>query len=143
MDDLVQWLRAQLDTDAARAMAAAEELGADWYYDDGFVLARREDGMVATGSQDFLERERGEHIAEWDPARVLCEIDAKRRRLEALLSEGHASLRPGGSTEIYCAADYGTGEPCDCGRDKRVSQHLRLLALPYADRPGFREEWRP
>jgi hypothetical protein len=83
------------------------------------------------------------HIAAHDPARVLREIDAKRGLLKLLLSEGHAALRPGGSTEIYCGADYGAGDPCECGRDERMSQCLRLLALPYSDRPGYREEWRP
>ena len=33
-----------------------------------------------------------------------------------------------------CGAEYLVGYPCDT---------LRLLALPYADRPGYHEEWRP
>ncbi|MFD3574750.1 DUF6221 family protein [Streptomyces sp. NPDC058644] len=24
-----------------------------------------------------------------------------------------------------------------------MARRLRLLALPYADRPGYREQWRP
>jgi hypothetical protein len=115
-NDLVQWLRAQLDADEEQARAAAEELGGDWYYDDGFVLARREDDMVATGSQDFLEAERGRFIAAHDPARVLREIDAKRRILDTLHEEGG---------------------------DRMFADIFRLLALPFADRPGYLEEWRP
>jgi hypothetical protein len=53
------------------------------------------------------------------PARVLREIDAKRQ-----IVERYAWLREHGDT----------------GGTAWV---LPLLALPYADRPGYREEWRP
>jgi hypothetical protein len=52
-------------------------------------------------------------------ARVLREIDAKRR-----IVDRYAWLREHGDT----------------GGTAWV---LPLLALPYADRPGYREEWRP
>lgn len=29
------------------------------------------------------------------------------------------------------------------GRQRGLEQAVRLLALPYADRPGYRESWRP
>ncbi|MFJ5923867.1 DUF6221 family protein [Kitasatospora sp. NPDC092948] len=32
---------------------------------------------------------------------------------------------------------------CDCGRDGLVLAGLKLLALPYVDRPGCRPEWAP
>lgn len=138
--DLVQWLTAQLDADAEEARAAAEELGPDWYYDDGFVLARREDDMVATGSQDFLERERGAFIAAHDPARVLREVEAKRRIVEihrvvgGFEDEDMTDLGPGCS-ECGYSAEYGDrGGWCET---------LRLLASLYDDRPGCQEEWRP
>jgi hypothetical protein len=86
MDELVRWLGEQLDTDTVRATTAAEEDGPDWRYDGHAVVTRREGDLVAVGSQDFMGPERGEHIAEWDPARVLREIDAKRKLL-ALLPE--------------------------------------------------------
>lgn len=79
----------------------------------------------------------------WTQERVLAEVAAKRRLVEALLSEGHAVLAPGGSTEIYCPADYGTGESCSCGRDERVGRYLGHLALPYANHPEYRPEWAP
>lgn len=84
MEDLVQWLRAQFDAEAAEAHAAAEELGAEWSYDGHAVIARRESDLVAVGSQDFMEPERGVHIARHDPARVLREVDAKRQLLDLL-----------------------------------------------------------
>lgn len=133
MDDLVRWL----DEDTARATEAGEELGPDWHYDDGYVLARREGDMVATGSQDFLEVERGRFIAEWDPARVLREIDAKREQI-------------GWCTEVIGDRDLSRYEETGSLKDDPDAlavmlavETLRLLALPYADRPGYRAEWAP
>jgi hypothetical protein len=132
--DLVQWLRAQLDIDAARATAAAaaEEDGPDWRYDGHAVITRREGDLVAVGSQDFMESERGEFIAEHDPARVLREIDAKRR----LLSE-YADVAANETDNLDEAVEYADGWANGLGLA------VRLLALPYADRPGYLESWRP
>jgi len=64
-----------------------------------------------------------EHIARHDPARVLAECASKRRLVEL-----HAGVDPcDGHDPITLAS-----EPCDT---------LRLLALPYRDRPGWRDEW--
>ena len=82
-----------------------------------------------------------EHIARHDPARVLAECEAKRR-----IVEGH---RDGGESQGYLPDRYGDmdhacttcgtfgeyGEPWPCST-------LRALALPYADHPDWREEWR-
>jgi len=127
VDDLVRWLTAQLDADEEQARAAAEEYGADWYYDDGFVLARREDDMVATGSQDFLERKQGVFIAAHDPARVLRDIDAKRKLLaECQLAEAEASY-PDWMGGYSSGLDYA----------------VQLVAAEYADREGYDPEWAP
>ncbi|WP_030168905.1 DUF6221 family protein [Streptomyces sp. NRRL S-813] len=167
MSDLVEFLRARLDEDeqvardaAAKAAAtlagvAAKEgvwkppytdVGPTWTfdYDHVFVTCDRPGqprlAMLADcGSGAFRLTP---HIARHDPARVLAEVEAKRDLLEALINEGHAALRPGGSTEVYCGADYGTGDPCDCGRNERLSRYLRLLAKPYADHPDYRAKWR-
>jgi hypothetical protein len=131
MDDLVQFLRNRLSDDEQAAKAAASELGADWYYSDGSVLARREDDMVATGSQSFMERERGEHIARHDPARVLREVDAKRRILNDVLPTMQAD-------ELRIAGEWGVGsDPVREASDDLLS----LLAPPYADHPDYRSEW--
>lgn len=84
-------------------------------------IARAADTEKATGwwwwpdSESAAER----HIAEHNPDRVLREIDAKRK-----IVERYAWLREHGDT----------------GGTAWV---LPLLALPYADRPGYREEWHP
>jgi hypothetical protein len=61
------------------------------------------------------ESDLAAHIARHDPARVLAECEAKRRIVEM-----HA----------YQEEHFTPDE-------------LRALALPYADHPDYREEWRP
>jgi hypothetical protein len=129
--DLVQWLTAALDDDERIARAAADELGgtplgAEWRYDDRSVETSRERDLVAVGSQDFMEPRVGAHIAEHDPARVLREIAAKRKRIALHQPE------PG-------------QHPDFCGYDKHELPclPLRLEAAPYEDRPGYQEAWRP
>ncbi|WP_333742672.1 DUF6221 family protein [Streptomyces ardesiacus] len=140
MDDLVQWLRAQLDDDERTARAATE---GPWSVDDdsyaeAIYAADRRTTVVAGGrwggeASVFESTEDALHIARHDPARVLREIDAKRR-LIAL----HRELEDPQEMQDYCATCEVTGKypeyPC---------KTLRLLALPYADRPGYRDEWRP
>ena len=149
MEDLARWLGEQLDEDERIARAATERQP----YDEWDAVGDDREGDVARKHWSVVKIARMEqipaardlavHIASHDPVRVLREIDAKRHLLKALLSEGHAALRPGGSTEIYCGADYEAGDPCDCGRDERVASYLRLLAAVYQDRPGYKESWRP
>jgi hypothetical protein len=135
MDELVEWLRAQLDEDGRILRAASWCDDADswraavsqygtpsrpdgprWYVEDSL-----EDGVITTvDPQASGDEGVARHIAEWDPARVLREIDAKRRALGRINS--HAAVM---------------------GRDEVHDDLLRLLALPYADRPGYREEWKP
>ena len=80
-EDILAFLDRAITAREHKATEAAHEHGADWYYDDGFVLGRREDDMVATGSQDFLERQQGAHIALNDPASVLRRCAADRKLL--------------------------------------------------------------
>ncbi|WP_066586278.1 DUF6221 family protein [Cellulomonas timonensis] len=56
------------------------------------------------------------------------ECEAKRRIVELHISRGF------GWCEHYSPFDDNIDDLCPT---------LRLLAIPYADRPGFREEWRP
>jgi hypothetical protein len=70
------------------------------------------------------DRPDAEHIALWDPVRVLAECDAKQRIVE------HETRSP-------YEKDFSIRrEPAD-------GPILRLLALPYAGHPDYREEWRP
>ena len=120
MDELVRWLGEQLDEDE-RIARAVEDRSAPWdgqWMADGDSAVRTVNGHVLFYRHDSgpLKPGLADHVAEWDPARVLREIDAKRRILATLHEEGG---------------------------DRMFADIFRLLALPYADRPGYREEWRP
>jgi hypothetical protein len=116
---LVQFLHAQLDEDERIAREAPP---GPWYI--GGAVDPTKPCQVNTFPDlrlvaDGLNWLVAEHIAAHNPARVLREIDAKRRivdRYEWLREHGDT----GGTAWV-----------------------LPLLALPYADRPGYREEWRP
>lgn len=74
------------------------------------------------------------HAAGWDPSRVLAEVDAKRRIL--------AYHEP----EFSKISDYSDCANCiDDGRqyDSYPCHTVRLLALPYAGHPAYRQEWAP
>jgi hypothetical protein len=100
VDDLIAWLRAQLDDDER--------------------VAR---GHVADGLHSDCEPQ---------PVRWLAEVEAKRR----ILNRYQAQLdRQGDWQESQLSADICAQEYADWV--------LPMLALPYADQPGYRDEWRP
>lgn len=126
MSDLVTWLSAQLDEDEQVARAAS---GDNWvrgfsmgyaFSQEGDVYAIAPDGTparIAQGTRcgpDISAEQSSEHIARHNPARVLAEVEAKRRIL------------------ADCAA-----------AEVDRSEVAKLLALPYAAQPGYRNEWRP
>jgi hypothetical protein len=132
--DLVTWLRAQLDEDERLAKRAASLCGCHppapkWLFGDEstdgrIVVAdephpevRRKLGRRWNGSYENMFA--AEHIARWDPARALAEVEAKRQLLDL--------------AEFIGCADGFDVENMIC----------ELLAAPYTDRPGYREEWRP
>jgi Family of unknown function (DUF6221) len=176
MDELITWLRAQLDDDERWARAASQAytyaavrgvpdtgvhwtwvVGEDWEpvkpdpAIDEFVAPPGENCNLATVEQWRVapygipnERERfmpqtyansivemdasaAGHITRWDPARVLAEIETKRRILDLWgYSDAHAEF-----------PDY------DGGHATALEDVITALAQPYAGRPGFREERRP
>ena len=64
------------------------------------------------------------------PRRVLAEVDAKRR----ILNEYDKAL---GRRKQYPDDLPGAGALLT------MVHVVKLLALPYADRPGYRDEWKP
>ncbi|WP_225840289.1 DUF6221 family protein [Streptomyces sp. NK08204] len=114
MDELVRWLDEQLTADTARAQACP---GNGKWDTEG----------IAFYAPDLSPQVR-EHIVEHDPARVLREIDASRDLLGRYKAMAAGVLVMTGVESIL--SEY-----------RRVI--LPNLALRYADRPGYREEWRP
>jgi hypothetical protein len=117
MDDLVRWLTACLDEDKRIARAAsAAPWTAKGVGDFGWAVhfSRPDGGLETEDSEQGLADTV--FIAEWDPARVLREIESKRTILRELpVKDWH--------------------EPCA----SLVRVVLKQLALPYADRPGSAE----
>jgi hypothetical protein len=79
-----------------------------------------------------------EHVARHDPARVLAECAAKRRTIQACRDArpemAFLGTRPPGMADFPIAAH---------GQHQLAAVTLALLALPYADHPHYRPEWRP
>jgi len=83
----------------------------------------------------------GGHIVRHDPARVLLEIDAKRQ----LIARGGPFCtsncdEPGNEP---MDPDTNWTAPLEHHLDCAAYKAAGVLALPYSDRPGYREEWRP
>jgi hypothetical protein len=134
--NLIEFLRARLDEDAEVARGASP---GPWSPDaehyevvavDGETVA---DGFALSNRQ---LRATVDHIARHDPVRVLAEVDAKRRILDEVVDE---------ATGLDMSVD---GDRRVGPRDTTTEPYLgtvllRLLALPYAEHPDYREEWRP
>jgi hypothetical protein len=149
-DSITDWLHAQLAEDERIARAAQRQHG-------GGEWSARADasGIVAVeglpGHADELipvvlhpdEDETAVHVAEHDPARVLREIDANRRRLERHTPE----LMVGYDSDADDPSTYVLGCPtCQVTVVKEGDfpcVELRDMLVSYADRPGYRPDWRP
>lgn len=126
MDDLVQFLRARLDDDERVARGSAQPSLSWQNFDmDGEL---RDDANAGTVAMVPREETRA-HIARHDPARVLREVEAKRALLGTYLPDA-------------TTADEQINEEWRAG-STLADDLLCLLALPYADHPNYRPEWRP
>ena len=104
MDDVITWLRAQIDEDEQMLRGL-----------DSTAL----NGIDSTAGDDVRAYvERG-----------LAEVDAKRS-----IAGLHMPIDGLCPECRYRRPNTPAPAPCPT---------LRLLALPYADRPGYRAEWRP
>ncbi|MFE1515705.1 DUF6221 family protein [[Kitasatospora] papulosa] len=121
MDDLVQFLRAQLDREAARATG--------WHDLECDIHEHLDAGLLAQiAAARMLEDVPGAVCDCGGPARVLREVEAKR----ALLSRYEAM-----TADVLVVT----------GREAILSEYRRIilpgLALPYADHPDYQETWKP
>jgi hypothetical protein len=143
MDELVEFLRARFAEDEAVARAAS--VGGRWRYEgtDGIGAWTLYDeewriGTLKTYRHDDYDYARvpnfrdprdidadanGAHIARHDPARVLAECEAKRQVVEDM-------------------SFYWREYPEGLAARELADRTLTRLAVPYADHPDFREEWR-
>lgn len=129
MSSLTEFLLARIAEDEAVARAATPGPWGDpadvGYGDFGWHV----DGCPAGETEDSEQgMADAEYLAYNHPARVLAECEAKRR-----IVEWH---RYDLGSDPCDAHDGATFQTVDCGT-------LLALALPYADHPDWREEWRP
>lgn len=131
MDELVRWLGEQLDEDERIARGATDGPWTRWRGGRLRGLGDLIHPVLTPGQKPGAKAEivtaswmDADHIAAHDPARVLREIDAKRDLLR------------------FAEAIHDHHETFTTGVAVRLEGTLRLFALAYADRPGFREEWR-
>jgi hypothetical protein len=133
MVTVTEFLLARLAEDEAVAREAALTVGWDgfgdqrvrsgqqWVYSYHVVKRVRDDGptdrRTVADCGSFVGMGTAPHVARWDPARVLAEVEAKRRIVEHHSPDDNWSY----------------GEPCTT---------LHLLALPYSDHPDYHEDWR-
>jgi hypothetical protein len=147
---LVAFLKARLDEDEKAARSALlgfdDEYGTDvttlavpdvvWVASYHEVYGRsaqwpaegkRDQKLITTGQPAATYP--AEHIARHDPARVLVEVESKRR-IVATFTELDA--HPNRLTYAFMQQQWVALRAVIAG-----------LALPYADHPDYRDEWRP
>lgn len=116
-EGLAEWLLGCIAEDEQVAWEAA---------DDGYGAI---DWAGESGPTDV-------HIARHDPAHVLAVCDAHRRIVELA---DDASTDRGTVILEFCV---GSAEIEEAWATDPGALILKALATAYADRPGFREEWR-
>ena len=163
--DMAAFITARLDDDGADARGAASLYGIGdsnypaWHQGTHAVPGWDQD-MVYTGKPadpiDICQAIHGElvaaHIVRQDPAATLARAEALRALVADIQAEKHEVVE--GDNWYTCAVatderDGGTTsrddppDVCDCGRDLRVEQLLRLTARIWRHHPAYRPRWAP
>lgn len=119
-EDLIAFIQAQLDEDERTARCVFRSC---IRADGSRVMSIDPPGFPDLTVAEVVDAPTAEHFARWSSKRVLAEIDAKRRILDL-----HHPIDPCDAHDASFNA-----VPCDT---------VLALAQPYADLPGYREEWR-
>lgn len=156
MDDLISWLKVQLDEDERIAKSTAygsDRESGEWQIDGRYIFDAAT-GSRVSGDIEDLDHEAA-HICHHDPARVQREVAAKRAAVAAY--EGTVARWRASQDEFVALArtqpksdrdrsDLGTYRG-RCwllqGKADGLRAALYAVASGYSDRPGYREEWRP
>lgn len=153
--DLATFVRARLDEAEQLARATrpdglkpAKWAAEPWLDGTGERCDLRDLPLGALTSHGALEVAHAKHIAYHDPARVLADIDAKRRIIDR-----YVELRDRCDAAWREYSDWIDGKPTpepatQAGQHDRaicdeLATVLRLHAAPFADHPDYRDEWRP
>jgi hypothetical protein len=128
VNELAAFLRERLDEDEPVALAAPD---GPWSEDDSrSVVDAAGERIICSvnGGRLLPASNTRNHVRRHDPARVLREVEVKRKMAER---HGPSDRR---EYSYWLCIGCGEGDPCDT---------LRMLAVSYADHDGYREEWRP
>jgi hypothetical protein len=121
-EDLIDWLRAQIDLDQQKAAAFS---AGTWVRRGQREVYSLDGDAVAVGA----DRAEADFIADHDPARVLGEVKSWRTLLNIY--------------EDACRY-YAKHRMAPAGELHGLLTAIKLLAAgSFSGRPGFREEWRP
>lgn len=141
MTDLIEFLRTRLDEDE---QTARDALHADAVNPGVWTTEHHNSATHSEPNRCHIAEDRSgnywsvahevfipnaEHMARHDPARVLAEVDAKRRLV--------SMFAPKLGEDVEAELAKGNDLPW------MGQQALAVLALPYSDHPDYREEWRP
>jgi hypothetical protein len=129
-DDLVQFLHARLQEDKQLVQSATP---GPWSQsgigDYGWTVDFSRPGAGVETEDSDQGRADADFIAWNDPTRALREVNAKQE----LMTGFYDTVRSADGSiegEWNCFSDMG-------------DTLLRLLALPYADHPDYKQSWRP
>jgi hypothetical protein len=136
VSDLIEFLLARLGEDEEMASAAAG-LGASrrhWTREYISCVVDATGGDLIVYGEGTPTSAQADHIARHDPDRVLAEADAKRRIVDWLAA--------------HAAFDMPAAKAQAASREEwylvtLARTTLKLLALPYASHPEYRQEWVP
>lgn len=143
-DDLVRWLRAELDYDKRVARAAGgaawEELPVSgWVHTSPLPSSEWQPSGYDHHVASAPSVEDRAHIVAHDPARVLREIDAKRRTLERHTPHSSGTI----GCSAHCSRPHPGAQVCNHDGYRWPCPDVRDLASVYDQRPGYKESWRP
>lgn len=139
---LAAFVLARLAEDAEAASAA--KTGDRWWVDGPALHSER--WWVYDTDGVFKRREVAEHIARWDPVRVLVELEAKRQMVEEFALT--CRLRDEAADRVRVAEPRPAPEDLDSwSRAHREAAlwepWVRQFALSYVSHKDYREEWKP
>lgn len=136
-DSLIKFLTDRLADDERDALAGRGIFPRPCVHDDGGVCLHVKPGgnMAVTwyrnpvdGYKDMADlRNWAQAENGWTRERVLAEVAVKRQMIDLVMAH-----------EARVDGEWGSGS----GTPPDQMDGLRILALPYADHPSYREEWR-
>lgn len=142
MEDLVAWFRGQLEVDERRAPSEHFNVDDGGYYSCPAVR----DYRISEDEPDCacgLEERRREALAEVDAKRRvvdLYEVQVQRRADNAAKFVRLTKSRSLDQVEFTAVKTHGWEL---AGRCDTLEAVIRVLAVRYAGRDGYREEWQP